>query len=138
MFKFLNTGLMKRILFSKVRETFSLIIFVALFSILGSCQKNTELDNPGGNPGGTPGPGTNEVFISGSAFTPSSITVAANTTITWTNKDSAPHTVTSNSGAFNSGTINANGTFSHTFTVAGTYPYHCALHASMTASVIAN
>lgn len=138
MFKFLNTGLVKRISFSKVRETFSLIIFVALFSILGSCQKNTELDNPGGTPGGTPGPGTNEVFISGSAFTPSSITVAANTTITWTNKDSAPHTVTSNSGAFNSGTINANGTFSHTFTVAGTYPYHCALHASMTASVIAN
>lgn len=138
MFNLLNTGLMKRISFSKVSETFPLVIFVALFSILSSCQENTDLNNPGGNPGGTPGPGTNEVFISGSAFTPSSITVAANTTITWTNKDSAPHTVTSNSGAFNSGTINANGTFSHTFTAAGTYPYHCALHASMTASVIAN
>ena len=82
--------------------------------------------------------GPNEVLIQGYAFTPGSITVTANTTITWTNKDGVPHTVTSDSGAFDSGTINTNGTYSHTFTSAGTYHYHCTVHPAMTATVIAN
>lgn len=96
------------------------------------------MNNMGGGPGAPTGPDANEVFIQGNGFSPSTRTVAANTTITWTNKDSTPHTVTSDIGAFDSGTINTNGTFSHTFTTAGTYSYHCTIHTSMTASVIAN
>lgn len=129
---------MKSVMTSKVRVVLRLILMVTVFSILTSCQKESDMDHTGGGPGGSTGPGANEVFIQGNAFTPSSITVAANTTITWTNKDAAPHTVTSNSGTFNSGTISTNGTFSHTFTAAGTYAYYCTIHPSMTASVIAN
>lgn len=77
----------------------------------------------------------NEVFIQGMAFNPATITVAANTTITWTNKDAVAHTVTSDTGLFDSGTILTNGTYSYTFSTAGTYPYHCTSHSSMTATV---
>ncbi|MRS04724.1 hypothetical protein EG832_16130, partial [bacterium] len=80
----------------------------------------------------------NEVIIQGSAFSPTSITVAVNTTIKWTNKDGAAHTVTSDAGLFDSGTIGNNGVFTHTFTTAGTYTYHCTLHSGMSASVKVN
>lgn len=84
------------------------------------------------------GPGLNEVWIQDMAFSPATITISAGTTITWTNKDGIPHTVTSTTGVFNSGSIAANGTYSHTFNIAGAYPYYCTIHPSMTAIVIVN
>ena len=89
-------------------------------------------------PGGTGSPATNEVFIQGMSFSPATISVAAGTTITWTNKDAVAHTVTSSTGAFDSGSIAANGTWSFTFTVAGTYNYACSFHPSMTGKVVVN
>jgi plastocyanin len=64
----------------------------------------------------------------------------------WTNKDSVPHTVTSDTGyvdpvngAFNSmdtiGLIPANEQFEFTFTEVGEYPYHCEPHPWMTGKV---
>ena len=41
--------------------------------------------------------------ISVFAFSPATLTVKVGTTVTWTNKDSVPHTITSDSGAFSSG-----------------------------------
>jgi plastocyanin len=90
-----------------------------------------------GSTGGT-GPGANEVFIQGMAFNPQTITVTAGTTITWTNKDQVAHTVTSTTGLFDSGSINTNGTFTHTFTATGTFSYYCKIHTYMTGSVSAN
>ena len=76
------------------------------------------------------------ISIQNFAFNPEKITVPVGTTITWTNKDSAPHTVTSNNGAFNSGTLGNGGTFQFTFNTVGTFDYHCNIHRSMTATVI--
>src|SRR4051794_2408029 len=39
-----------------------------------------------------------EAAIQGYAFTPASMTVHVGDTVTWTNNDTAPHTVTSSSG----------------------------------------
>jgi len=122
----------------KSKLSSGIAFLVIITAIISGCQKEPDTNNPGGNPGGTPGPGATEVFIQGLAFNPSSITVAANTTVTWTNKDGVSHTVTSNSGLFDSGLISTNGTFSFKFTAAGTYPYHCTPHPSMTATVNAN
>jgi plastocyanin len=72
------------------------------------------------------------------AFNPSTITVAANTTITWTNKDGVSHTVTSATGLFDSGTISNNGVYSHKFTAAGTYSYSCLIHPDMVGTVVVN
>ena len=80
---------------------------------------------------------TMPVTIQNFAFSPQTITVAPGTTVIWTNKDNVDHTVTSDTGAWpDSGNLATNQTFSHTFAKAGTYPYHCAIHTSMTASVI--
>ena len=137
---------MKKLISSKSRLFMVMGFLFAIMSISNSCSKSA-MNNlygtggGGGNTGGASGPGTNEVWIQGMAFTPSTITVAAGTTITWTNKMTISHTVTSDTGdsvPFDSGTINPNGTFSMTFSAAGTYPYHCSIHPTMTAKVIVN
>lgn len=71
------------------------------------------------------------VSISNFAFNGSSIQVKKGTTVVWTNVDGAAHTVTSDSGAFTSASLQRDGSFSYTFTNTGTFPYHCALHPSM-------
>ena len=55
------------------------------------------------------------------------------TTVTWVNDDSIAHTVTSTSvpsgpDELTSGFLAYENTFSHTFTVSGTYNYDCTVH----------
>jgi plastocyanin len=47
-----------------------------------------------------------------------------------------PHTSTADGGAWSSPPLNAGTTFGHTFDQAGTFPYHCEPHPSMTGSVV--
>lgn len=131
---------MKELVSSKNRISAGIALLFAVLSISVSCTKDDmpDMNGNGGNDGGSKGPGPNEVFIQDMAFTPGTITVAANTTIKWTNKDIVVHTVTSDAGLFDSGNILAGGTWSHTFTSSGTYPYHCTPHPAMTASVVVN
>jgi plastocyanin len=76
------------------------------------------------------------VTIAGFAFQPASIEVTIGTTVTWTNDDPAPHTVTATDGSFDSGTLASGATFSQVFQAAGTFEYACAIHPTMTGSVI--
>jgi plastocyanin len=74
------------------------------------------------------------------AFVPSTMTVSVGTTITWTNKDSFAHTVTSGTpgnpnGEFASGNIGQNGTFAHTFGAVGVFHFYCSIHQSMTGTI---
>ena len=79
-------------------------------------------------------------------YTPLSVTVVIgkNNTVVWTNQDSAFHTATaasSDPASFDSGCLNGVGapcpgsstgsTFQFTFTVPGTYTYHCDYHPWM-------
>ena len=134
---------MKKSVGLKSRLFMGTSLLFAVLLISNSCTKSSYnnmtgmTNNPYGT-GGTGGPVVNEVFIQGMAFNPATITVTAGTAITWTNKDGYAHTVTSDTNLFNSGNIGSNGTFTHTFATAGTYPYHCSIHASMTAKVIVN
>ncbi len=79
--------------------------------------------------------GASAVTIKDFAFHPSAVTVKVGSTITWTNQDSAGHTVTFDTGGVTSGTLATGATFSNTFATAGTFTYHCAIHSSMTGSV---
>jgi plastocyanin len=88
-------------------------------------------DVPAAAPVATPA-----VTIDNFAFSPRAITVKAGTTVTWTNRDEEPHTVTAEDGSFKSGTLAGNtNTFSHTFTVPGSFTYHCSIHPYMTGTV---
>lgn len=73
------------------------------------------------------------VSIANMSFQPATLPVALNTTVTWTNNDSVTHTVTGTD--FDSGNIAPGSSYSHTFTIVGTYNYHCAIHPSMAGSV---
>lgn len=79
-----------------------------------------------------------QVIIVDFAFSPSNITVVigVNNTVTWTNKDIATHTVTAIDGAFDSGDLNTNQSWTHTFTTPGTYAYECTIHPWMTGTLI--
>lgn len=78
------------------------------------------------------------VTMAGYAFTPSSLTIAAGDTVTWTNHDTAPHDVKTTSGpvAIHSAMLSKGGTWSYTFTTPGTYSYVCTVHAGMTATIV--
>ena len=76
------------------------------------------------------------VKIGNFVFTPQNLTVKAGTTVTWTNEDDIPHTVTSSTGAFRSKPLDTDHTFSFTFTTPGSYKYFCALHPHMTGTIV--
>lgn len=80
---------------------------------------------------------TARVVIDNFAYSPKTITVKAGTSVTWTNNDSAAHTVTSDTGGqFDSGKLATGQSYSHTFTTPGTYSYHCTYHPMMVAQVV--
>lgn len=79
---------------------------------------------------------TNAVEIKGFAFNPTKITISKGTTVTWTQKDNALHTVTSDN--FDSRNLSTGQTFSQTFNEAGTFKYICTIHPSMEAEIIVN
>lgn len=76
------------------------------------------------------------IDIKSFAYNPTTLTVKAGETIMVTNSDTVGHSVTEDSGLFDTGLLAAGQT--KTFTApskAGSYKYHCSAHASMTATL---
>jgi len=82
-----------------------------------------------------------EVDIAGFMFDPQDLTVQVGETVTWTNNDDVPHTVTAGTPdmptpeEFDSGVLQPGDTFTYTFDEAGTFDYFCTLHPDMTATI---
>jgi plastocyanin len=76
------------------------------------------------------------ITIQNYAFSPNSLTVPVGTTVQWTNEDPVAHTVTSTTGAFDSGVLQHLGHFSFTFSQPGTYDYYCQIHDYMRGTII--
>ena len=83
------------------------------------------------------------------AFDPSPANVKAGDTVTWTNDDSTPHTVTSGTGSsdpnmgkdFDSSPglktlLAPKQTFEHKFATAGEFAYFCQVHPTMVGKVV--
>ena len=79
---------------------------------------------------------TQAVSIKMFAFTPQVLTVTPGTTVTWTNADEDPHTVTANDKSFHSAALDTDDKYSYTFTKSGEFAYFCSLHPHMTGKVI--
>ena len=79
---------------------------------------------------------TIEVKIDNFVFNPQQITVHAGDSVTWTNRDDIPHTVTSKTMAFRSKAMDTGDKFTFTFTTPGTYAYFCSLHPHMTGAIV--
>ena len=90
-------------------------------------------------PAGTSVPGCEETDA---CYTPSSVSIGVGETVTWSNDDTAAHTVTSGTpsggldGIFDSSLFAAGTTFSHTFEEEGTFDYFCMVHPWMVGNVI--
>ena len=80
--------------------------------------------------GGTPTVvvGEGQVELEDFQFVPKVLTVRVGTTVKFSNKDRVGHTVTSDTGLFDSGTLAKGEEFFFTFTQPGEYPYYCAPH----------
>jgi plastocyanin len=79
-----------------------------------------------------PGTANDQLNYSPSHFT---VVIGKNNTVTFVNQDSTTHTVTALDGSFNSGDILAGKSWTHTFTTAGTFSFHCIYHSFMTGQV---
>jgi len=76
------------------------------------------------------------VKVDNFSFSPATLTVAAGTTVTWTNRDDIPHNVVSTDKVFKSKVMDTDEKFSYTFTKAGSYAYFCSIHPHMTGTVV--
>ncbi len=77
-----------------------------------------------------------KISIENFKFSPATVTVPAGSTVIWTNNDGELHTVTSSENVFASPGLDADETFSYTFSTPGTYTYYCKLHPHMTGSIV--
>ena len=68
------------------------------------------------------------VMIGDGGFSPATLRVPVGTTVVWTHRGQAAHTVTADDGSFRSGTLRDGATFSHAFTTAGAFAYFCEFH----------
>jgi len=129
---------------SLIITTFLIIVGIGL----AGCASQSGADNhdhkmPAEKPAVSPvtdtKPAANEVQIEieDFVFKPAEVTIAPGTKVTWINKDEAPHTATSTDTPqkFNSGGLDTDDKFSFVFNDKGEYPYFCALHPHMKASI---
>jgi plastocyanin len=124
-----------------MRSRLMFLPLAVLMACGGSSDSTSPTPTPGGGGGGGGGGGTvptvtTAVNMKSNAFTPAAIKVSPSATVTWTNSDGYDHNVT-----FDGGTITGSGNFATGDkalampATAGTYAYHCTIHAGMTGSV---
>ena len=77
-----------------------------------------------------------DITIAGFTFEPAVIEVAAGTTVTWTNQDTAAHSVRDSNDTFAESADLAQGaTFEATYSAPGEYGYVCGIHDYMRGTV---
>jgi plastocyanin len=100
-----------------------------------------EAPAPGGapEPPGTGGEKNVSVDMKNIQYMPREVRVAPGGTVTWTNGDSPPHTVTKTDGPgedFDSGTLQPGAKFQHKFDKRGRVNYHCEIHPNQVGVVV--
>ena len=78
-----------------------------------------------------------DIEIKGFAFNPETLTIKQGDSVTWTNKDSARHTITSDTGnELDSGLLSKDQAYIHVFNEKGEFSYHCTPHPYMAGKII--
>lgn len=108
---------------------------IASLTLLAGCSAA-----PASTPAAPAAGSASAVEVSGFKFAPATLEVAKGTKVTWTNKDTTKHTITSGKDGtkdskFDGPLAEAPGTFSFTFADAGTYAYFCSIHKSMVGTI---
>jgi plastocyanin len=115
---------------------------VVVTNAAGEAPPPSEGSGGGGRPAARvpsnppPPPGANDIRMLDNDFAPGTLTVRAGTTVRWVNAGQVPHTATASGGVFDSGFVNAGGTFSTRISTPGTYSYTCIIHPGMAGRLI--
>ena len=111
----------------KIEFTWIVALLIASLLIIGAsgCYSTAPATTGAGN----------SVSIDNFAYNPSELTVSAGTTVTWTNNQQVTHTITFDDGSLNQQIV-PGATVQKTFSTAGEFTYHCAIHPSMKGKII--
>jgi len=118
-----------------------LVLAAALLAALAACGESSSSSSSGGATVGTAGAnlGTAAVKITagdGLKFDPAQQSAKVGDIIEWSNTGTVTHTVTFDSqSSLSDPSLNQGGTWQVRFSAAGTYQYHCTIHAGMSGSV---
>lgn len=116
-----------------MRVTHVASVTVAIALLAAGCNSTTSVANSCGSSGAN----ANVNTTSSNNFSPASTTITVGQKVCWQNSSGVTHTVTDNGGAFDT-TLPVGNIFVRTYATAGTFPYHCKIHAGMTGSVVVN
>jgi len=104
---------------------------------LGCLVALTLLGGCGGGEAGPDAPPRASVPIVSFTYRPATVTIGEGGSVTWTNRDGAPHTATSDDGrSFDTGKLRMGQSRTIRLGQAGSYRYHCTLHRFMVARVV--
>jgi plastocyanin len=121
-----------------------LLVLVAAVLVLAGCSDDSGDDESGSDAATDDSAGSGDagesasgdaVTIAGFAFDPDGLTVAAGTTVTFTNDDSAAHTATAEDDSFDTGELEGGDTAEVTFDEPGEVSYFCNIHNYMQGTV---
>ena len=107
-----------------MKKTISLMMASALVVMLAAIATTARVKKPIAAPRPA---ATVTVKVSNFQFTPKTVTVAVGGTVEWVN-EAGKHMIEADDGSFTSESLAAGAKFSHTFSKAGKYPYHCTFH----------
>ena len=113
-----------------------LAIVTAMTLLTAACGGDGYGSNggPTGTPGGSTGSTSSSITVRNNSFDPSATTVAVGTTVNWSWAQGATdHNVTFADGQKSA--TQATGSYSRTFSSAGTFSYNCTIHPGMNGSV---
>ncbi|MGP8204105.1 cupredoxin domain-containing protein [Methanoregula sp.] len=111
-----------------------LLIMAMLILVAGCTSKVTPAVNS--PPAYTP---QTTILLESDGVNPQILVVSRGITVTWLNRDMGLHTITSDSGDpdfFTSPPLESNDRYQFTFTIAGTYGYHCTDNAAIKGTII--
>ncbi|HSS11328.1 MAG TPA: plastocyanin/azurin family copper-binding protein [Acidimicrobiales bacterium] len=106
------------------------LVFVTIVTACGGSSSNQSTATSSALPANVGA----TVELKNIAFNPPAVTIKAGQAVVWKFDDgSIVHNVVGN--GWRSSDMSS-GTYSHTFTTAGTYPYQCTIHSGMTGKVV--
>src|SRR5512133_2775366 len=76
------------------------------------------------------------VSIKRTGFTPKTVNINQDDSVTWTNNDTINHQVVANNGGFASPILGPGKSWTRKFSSGGTFRYHDSLHPALTGSVV--
>ena len=115
--------------------TTAMLIVLTLIAVAACSGSSASAASPAAGSPAAPAGGATAVAIKDFAFNPATNSVPTGSKVTWTNNDTAAHTVTFDDGSADSGNIAPGSIFDHTFATAGTFAYHCTIHSQMKGAV---